>query len=307
MIRALRDLMGEWVGFMGDGPSDQLDDLNDEVHQRVLELTEVISRLRDDIVPAAYVNHAPTECASPWCGDSLLTANEDVLVTDDLRPFFRLGRVLGQATRGWRAYVPETRQCRLLGNALVLDRIIQNQKPPLNPLFAEACSIPIAAAINVSIIRELARLKAKSEPRKPGQCLVDILIAAGEEPHLDGLGSPEDLVFENLRRVDEVIHKGLSQVSSRTSSIKYGPRWDNNRKELWYGDVLLKKCRKDATASFAILNEFEKEEWRRRIVDPLERTGVYGGPHCLDQKNAFLSYTLDPSFGLFLRHSVSPR
>jgi hypothetical protein len=34
---------------------------------------------------------------------------------------------------------------------------------------------------------------------------------------------------------------------------------------------------------------------------------VYGGPHCLDQKNAFLSYTLDPSFGLFLRHSVSPR
>jgi hypothetical protein len=33
----------------------------------------------------------------------------------------------------------------------------------------------------------------------------------------------------------------------------------------------------------------------------------YGGPHCLDQKNAFLSYTLDPSFGLFLRHSVSPR
>jgi hypothetical protein len=36
-------------------------------------------------------------------------------------------------------------------------------------------------------------------------------------------------------------------------------------------------------------------------------TDVYGGPHCLDQKNAFLSYTLDPSFGLFLRHSVSPR
>jgi hypothetical protein len=39
----------------------------------------------------------------------------------------------------------------------------------------------------------------------------------------------------------------------------------------------------------------------------IELDNGYGGPHCLDQKNAFLSYTLDPSFGLFLRHSVSPR
>jgi hypothetical protein len=56
------------------------------------------------------------------------------------------------------------------------------------------------------------------------------------------------------------------------------------------------------------VNFIEMKGFADEAVDRSRLHGsLYGGPHCLDQKNAFLSYTLDPSFGLFLRHSVSPR
>jgi hypothetical protein len=60
-----------------------------------------------------------------------------------------------------------------------------------------------------------------------------------------------------------------------------------------------------------VLGKYAKPKMPSCLSDDQERMAaaleLYGGPHCLDQKNAFLSYTLDPSFGLFLRHSVSPR
>jgi len=49
------------------------------------------------------------------------------------------------------------------------------------------------------------------------------------------------------------------------------PVWDAERRELWFGGVLVKKFHNPAPCQEAILIEFQKEGWRSRIDNPLSR------------------------------------
>jgi hypothetical protein len=48
------------------------------------------------------------------------------------------------------------------------------------------------------------------------------------------------------------------------------PRWDRERRELWYGERLLKRYRRPAPHQEAILSAFQEEGWPSRIDDPLK-------------------------------------
>jgi hypothetical protein len=47
------------------------------------------------------------------------------------------------------------------------------------------------------------------------------------------------------------------------------PRWDAGLRELWLGEVLVKRYRHDAVVQRCILDAFQKHGWRGRIEDPL--------------------------------------
>jgi hypothetical protein len=47
------------------------------------------------------------------------------------------------------------------------------------------------------------------------------------------------------------------------------PRWDSERRILWYGENICKKYRQQADNQIAIIEEFEKQGWPPRINDPL--------------------------------------
>jgi hypothetical protein len=50
------------------------------------------------------------------------------------------------------------------------------------------------------------------------------------------------------------------------------PRWDLARRELWLGDVFIKRISRAATLVERILSAFEEDGWPPRIDDPLPRT-----------------------------------
>lgn len=47
------------------------------------------------------------------------------------------------------------------------------------------------------------------------------------------------------------------------------PRWDAERRELWFDGVLVKRFRKPGPNQELILAAFERQGWRKRIDDPL--------------------------------------
>ena len=47
------------------------------------------------------------------------------------------------------------------------------------------------------------------------------------------------------------------------------PRWDNNQRELWYGDLLIKQYRQKFGTQEATLETFQEEGWPTSIDDPL--------------------------------------
>jgi hypothetical protein len=49
------------------------------------------------------------------------------------------------------------------------------------------------------------------------------------------------------------------------------PRWDAERRQLWYGDQLVKWYRQPADSQQTILAAFEEEGWPPRIDDPLPK------------------------------------
>jgi hypothetical protein len=81
-------------------------------------------------------------------------------------------------------------------------------------------------------------------------------------------------ILQAQRDVGVVIEKPVIPSASRAEDISEEsdsllPRWDGERRELWYGQGLCKKYRQQAKHQTAILEEFEKEGWRERIIDPL--------------------------------------
>jgi len=59
----------------------------------------------------------------------------------------------------------------------------------------------------------------------------------------------------------------LESPSEGTGPLR--PRWDPDRRELWYGQNLCKKYRQPASNQTAILVEFQKGGWPNRVADPL--------------------------------------
>src|SRR5262245_14980341 len=57
----------------------------------------------------------------------------------------------------------------------------------------------------------------------------------------------------------------------RTLGIK--PHWDERARELWYGDVLVKRYRGPAKNADIILAVFQEEGWPPAIDDPLPSGG----------------------------------
>jgi hypothetical protein len=55
------------------------------------------------------------------------------------------------------------------------------------------------------------------------------------------------------------------------ASIAMRPRWDGERRQLWYGKQLVKHFRRRAGCQETVLAAFEEEGWPPRIDDPLPR------------------------------------
>jgi hypothetical protein len=51
--------------------------------------------------------------------------------------------------------------------------------------------------------------------------------------------------------------------------LKSVPTWDGHRRELWFGDILVKRFRQPAKNQETILAAFQEEGWPPRIDDPL--------------------------------------
>ncbi len=58
---------------------------------------------------------------------------------------------------------------------------------------------------------------------------------------------------------------------------QHAPRWDPLARELWVGDLLVKRFRQPADNQERVLAALEEEGWARRIDDPLPGDG------CIDR------------------------
>lgn len=63
--------------------------------------------------------------------------------------------------------------------------------------------------------------------------------------------------------------RNYSLTDTTNSSEPIKPRWDATARELWYGDLLVKRFRVPAECQCRILNAFEEDGWPRCIDDPL--------------------------------------
>lgn len=63
-------------------------------------------------------------------------------------------------------------------------------------------------------------------------------------------------------------------VESGANAPAVKPRWDGESRELWLGDVLVKRFKRVPTAQAIILSTFEEEGWPPRILDPLPPNGA---------------------------------
>jgi hypothetical protein len=64
--------------------------------------------------------------------------------------------------------------------------------------------------------------------------------------------------------------KRRRQLTNRiTPTEPITPRWDGMARELWFGNVLVKRFRVPAESQRRILTEFEESGWPRCIDDPL--------------------------------------
>jgi hypothetical protein len=77
------------------------------------------------------------------------------------------------------------------------------------------------------------------------------------------------------------------------------PRWDSERRELWYGDTFCKHFRQPAKNQEPILASFEEQGWPKRIDDPItpkgqdsNRQAVADAVYALN-KNDYLHFELD--------------
>jgi hypothetical protein len=59
-------------------------------------------------------------------------------------------------------------------------------------------------------------------------------------------------------------------AACRTTPTPPRPRWDADRRELWYGETLCKRYAARAQRQTTILAAFEEEEWPAHIDDPLD-------------------------------------
>ena len=69
-------------------------------------------------------------------------------------------------------------------------------------------------------------------------------------------------VLAKLRWLDDA-------TSTRSGVSQETPRWDQERHELWFGDIVIKRFRQPAPNQEKILDAFQEENWPRRIDDPL--------------------------------------
>jgi hypothetical protein len=85
---------------------------------------------------------------------------------------------------------------------------------------------------------------------------------------LRGAGSRWALTPSELEFV-----RGLLAGSGGTGSARRleTPRWDRRAMELWWRGVCVRRYRHDAANQRAVLNAFQAQEWRRRLVKPLPR------------------------------------
>jgi hypothetical protein len=61
----------------------------------------------------------------------------------------------------------------------------------------------------------------------------------------------------------------VKQIAFTARLLQIMPDWDAVRRELWLGDVLVKRFRQPARNQEAILAAFQEEGWPARIDDPL--------------------------------------
>jgi hypothetical protein len=75
---------------------------------------------------------------------------------------------------------------------------------------------------------------------------------------------------ERVSQVHEAIGERLLKASDdHPSKAREGPRWDSERRELWYGQKRLKTLPARAKHQRSILDEFEVQNWPPVIKDPL--------------------------------------
>jgi hypothetical protein len=71
-----------------------------------------------------------------------------------------------------------------------------------------------------------------------------------------------------LRRTSQFVDSTLGITPSASLLL---PSWRAGKRELWYGDVLVKRMRRAAPNQQLVLAAFEEEGWPARIDDPLPR------------------------------------
>jgi hypothetical protein len=49
------------------------------------------------------------------------------------------------------------------------------------------------------------------------------------------------------------------------------PRWDEDRRELWYGNLLCKQFIRNAPNQFLVLQSFQELNWPHHLDDPLAK------------------------------------
>jgi len=66
-----------------------------------------------------------------------------------------------------------------------------------------------------------------------------------------------------------------SPLSSPKNGQRLRPRWNKTTRELWLGDILIKRLEKPCPLQELILDAFQEEHWRAAIDDPLSpRAGL---------------------------------
>lgn len=59
----------------------------------------------------------------------------------------------------------------------------------------------------------------------------------------------------------------LARTAQRRVAVQ--PRWDDETRELWYGNILVKRFSRPAPIAARILRTFQQGGWPRKIDDPL--------------------------------------